>query len=88
MTLTIRERMRLRQALGRWAKGAPDEPVLGFLGGTDLLTPRQLFEAIDDPESKEGAAFMAMLEHAVGKSSLEDVVGDLYQAGKRQVARG
>ncbi|GAT03710.1 uncharacterized protein RMCFA_3822 [Mycolicibacterium fortuitum subsp. acetamidolyticum] len=88
MAFTIQEWMRLRRALGSWVKSAPDEPVLGFLQMGELLTPRQLVEAVDDPHNDQGVAFKAMLEHAVRKSNLSAVVSDLYGAASSNIARG
>ncbi|SHP93956.1 Uncharacterised protein [Mycobacteroides abscessus subsp. abscessus] len=88
MAFTSMEWVHLRHALRRWAKTAPDEPALGFLQTGELLTPRQLVEAADDPHNDQGVAFKAMLEHAVRKSDLSTVLSDLHGAASSNVARG
>jgi hypothetical protein len=80
MTLSTGEFIELMRALTAWAEVAPDEPVLGFLQGGDILTPRQLLDAVDDPQNSDGAAFLEMLEHAVRRDGIESVTNRLRES--------
>jgi hypothetical protein len=88
MAFTDHEWSVLRRALRYWAKNAPDEPVLGFLGSSDFMTPHQLLEAVEDPESSDGTAVKQMLEHAVRRSDVETVADELLRETVRNLEHG
>ena len=89
MALTEYEWHEIHRALEQWVKVAPDDvPVLGFLQGTDLLTPPQLLKAVDDPENADGTAVKEMLEHAVKRTDIQTVVGQIYRATERHLEHG
>lgn len=83
MTLSSDQFVELRRALAVWAEGAPNEPVLGFLQGSEMLTPRELVEAVGDPQNEDGVAFLEMLEHAVHRDGIESVTNRFYRSQLR-----
>jgi hypothetical protein len=82
MTLTTDEYVALARALYVWADAAPDQPALGFLQTGEMLSRQQLFEAFDDQNNPDGAAFLEMLEHAVRREGVERVTGRLLDAAR------
>jgi hypothetical protein len=77
MALSTDEYIELIRALTAWAEVAPNEPALGFLQGDEMLTPRQLLDAVDDSQNPDGAAFLEMLEHAVRRDGIDSVTSRL-----------
>lgn len=74
--LTPTERKDVIEALSRWAESAPNEPMIGFLGGGQLLTPREAVDAVKRNTS-DGEALLEMIEHGVRREGLESVVNRL-----------
>jgi hypothetical protein len=74
--LTATERRDVITALSRWALSAPNEPMIGFLGGDNLLTPREAVDAVKH-RTPDGEALLAMIEHGVRREGLESVVNRL-----------
>jgi hypothetical protein len=79
--LTEEERRELLHAVEAWADAAPDEPVLGFVGGEGFCSPRELVRAVQS-FSDTGEAFLELLEHGVRREGLERVVGRFYRAAE------
>jgi hypothetical protein len=74
--LTPFERLRLLNALDDWSKSVPDQPMLGFLGVDEYLTPKQIVaEAIEN--TPNGQAILEILEHGVRREGIERVVNRL-----------
>lgn len=69
----------VRVALGRWAEAAPNEPVLGFIEGSEFMTPSQLLNAVAAGD-EDGQAFLEMIEHAVRRDGVESVVARFERA--------
>ena len=67
------ERTVLLAALRSWASGAPDEPTIGFLADTDLLTPTELVDAVSN-QTASGVAFLEIMEHGVRRDGMTSVV--------------
>jgi len=71
--LSSDERRRLSDALSKWAKDAPGDPIIGFLGQDRLLTPTELARAVV-AETPDGLALLEILEHGVRREGLSTVV--------------
>lgn len=79
--LTESERISIQSALAAWAQTAPDEPLVGFLGGGDRWTPKQLVDQVQR-QTPDGKAVLELLEHGVRREGLTNVVNRL----RRQLA--
>jgi hypothetical protein len=77
--LSEHERKVLISAVYTWASNMPDEPVLGFVGGTGILSAHALAQELDKGTG-EGEAFLEMLEHGVRSEGLERVLERFYQS--------
>jgi len=71
--LSATEREIILAALVTWAKDAPAEPVLGFLGSGEPLTPREIVSAVRR-ETDDGRAILEILEHGVRREGIAKVV--------------
>ncbi len=82
------------EELGRWlaAHPTPDDPVLGLGAGlapgfasSSELTPRQIVEAVR-LQSPQGEFVVRMLEVAIRRHSLEEVLASFAEEGRNQEA--
>ena len=71
--LTEDERELLVSALWYWAEAVPDEPLIGFLEHEGLLTPREVARAVQEGESADGEALLAILEYGVRREGIDAV---------------
>jgi hypothetical protein len=80
VTLESRDRERLVELMAGWADGidAPDEPLFGFAGSSELLSPRQLVRAVQD-ETEIGKRYVQDLAEVVAKAAFEDVARKTFR---------
>jgi len=76
--LTVQENEAVLAALQAWAKSTPDEPVIGFLGGDERLTPQQVVTHVRTKTS-HGRAMLEMLEHGIRREGVERVVTRFFR---------
>jgi hypothetical protein len=74
--LSSDERLQITKALSQWAEWAPDEPMVGFLGRSRLLSPRELVEQVFE-NTPDGKALLEILEHGVRREGINQVVARL-----------
>jgi hypothetical protein len=74
--LSPQERTQLITALDNWAKSAPDMPLVGFLAGEKLFTPKELVQEVRT-ETSDGEAVLEILEHGVRREGVDSVVARL-----------
>lgn len=72
--LSDHERSALLDALRDWAKTEPDKRSIGFFESSDLLTPLELVNAVEE-SSKPGLAFLEIIEHSIRRDGISTVVG-------------
>jgi hypothetical protein len=68
-----RERSMIIQALEVWANSVPDEPLIGFVDGSSLMTPSQLVREVRE-NTDQGAAVLEILEHGMRREGIEAVI--------------
>jgi CheY-like chemotaxis protein len=80
--LTATEKRQIVAALKAWAKTAPDEPTIGFLGNGDLLRPSEIVTAVESG-TDDGESILEILEHGVRREGIEKVVSRLISAATK-----
>ncbi|WP_031495313.1 hypothetical protein [Bryobacter aggregatus] len=71
------ERAKVIEALIIWAKSAPEEPVIGFIGGGAILTPREIVRAVQQ-ETEDGQAILEILEHGIRREGIDMVLNRFH----------
>lgn len=79
--LSTVERTNIVNALRAWAQSAENQPMLGFIGSGQPLTPRQIVSAIQN-ETDDGKAILEILEHGVRREGMSRVVDRLTRSLK------
>jgi hypothetical protein len=74
--LNPRERSQLIVALEAWAKSVPDKPLVGFLDGDKLFTPKEIVREVRE-KTPDGQAVLEILEHGVRREGVSNVVARL-----------
>jgi hypothetical protein len=62
VSLEPHEREKLKDLVSHWAEAvpAPDEPIVGFAGSSQLYSPRELVQAVRD-ETEVGKKYLQSL---------------------------
>jgi hypothetical protein len=79
--LTSRERHLIIKALEVWVRNTPNEPMLGFLGANEFLTPREIVEQVRE-NSDTGQNVLQLLEHGLRREGIEKVIARLTRLQK------
>jgi hypothetical protein len=74
--LNSQERRQLIRALEAWAESVPDMPLVGFLDGDKLFTPKEIVLEVRK-ETPDGQAVLEILEHGVRREGIGKVVARL-----------
>jgi hypothetical protein len=66
-------------ALQTWAKSAPNESIMGFIGTGQLLTPTEIVSAVKQ-ETSDGKAILEILEHGLRREGMSKVLARLTRS--------
>lgn len=67
------ERKEVLDALRVWANETSGAPVWGYIGGKELLSARELVNAVED-QTEEGEAFLEVIEHGIQREGMSSVL--------------
>jgi nucleoid-associated protein YgaU len=80
--LTASENEQIIAALAQWAATAPNEPVIGILGGGEMLRPWEIVAAVQQ-RTEAGEAILEILEHGLRREGVDKVVSRLVGDANR-----